>query len=77
LSDSFRGKARIVGLEGEEAWVLLDDALAQDVAGGATYDVHIAACASKAGATRLATFNRRHFERFDLGEVELLVPSAH
>lgn len=74
LSDSFREKARIVGLSGEEAWALLDEALASEVAGGATYDAHIAACATKAGATHLATFNRRHFERFDLGDVELLVP---
>lgn len=74
LAETFRGKARVVGIEGDEAWDLLDDALGNAVSGGATFDAHIAACARKAGASHLATFNRRHFDRFDLGEVDLLVP---
>ncbi len=68
--------ALLVGLEGDEAWDLLDDALGNAVSGGAAYDAHIAACAWKAGASHLATFNRRHFERLDLGDVHLLVPSG-
>jgi predicted nucleic acid-binding protein len=76
LVDTFRAKATVVGLDGVEAWVLVDEALAADVNGGATYDAHIAACARKAGAARLATFNRRHFERLELGDVSLLVPLA-
>ena len=76
LVSTFLGKAVVVGLDGDLAWDLLDDALAQGVSGGATYDAHIAACAKKAGAKCLATFNRRHFERLDLGDVALLVPSA-
>lgn len=76
LVDTFHGRARVVGLDGEEAWALMEEALTGEVSGGATYDAHIAACAKKAGADRLATFNRRHFERLDLGEVALLVPSA-
>lgn len=76
LVDTFRARATVVGLDGAEAWDLLDTALAGSVSGGATYDAHIAACAMKAGAARLATFNRRHFERLDLGEVVLLVPLA-
>lgn len=75
LAETFRGKALVVGLEGDESWDLLDDALGNAVSGGATYDAHIAACARKAKASRLASFNRRHFERLDLGEVDLLVPS--
>lgn len=74
LAETFRGKAVMVGLDGDEAWSLLDKALASEVAGGATYDAHVGACARKAGAGRLATFNRRHFERLDLGGMELLVP---
>lgn len=74
LADTFRAKARVVGLDGEGAWALVDGALAHDISGGATYDAHIAACARKAGAERLATFNRRHFERLDLGDVVLLIP---
>jgi len=76
LAETLRGRAQVVGLEGDEAWDLLDDALGNAVSGGATYDAHIAACARKAGASHLATFNRRHFERLDLGSVDLLVPSG-
>jgi len=76
LADTFRGKARVVGLDGDEAWTFLDDALVGEVSGGATYDAHIAACVKKAGAARLATFNLRHFEHLDLGNVALLVPPA-
>lgn len=76
LVETFRGKALVVGLEGDEVWELLDDALANAVSGGASYDAHIAACAKKAGARRLATFNRRHFECLDLGDVDLLVPQG-
>lgn len=76
LEGTFRGKALLVGLDGDEAWELLDDALPRGVSGGATYDAHIAACAIKAGAAQLATFNSRHFERLDLGGLHLLVPTA-
>ncbi len=76
LEDTFRGPARIVGLEGHEAWDLLGGAQGNEIAGGAIYDAHIAQCARKARAARLATFNRRHFERLDLGDVAILVPSA-
>ncbi|NLG64599.1 MAG: VapC toxin family PIN domain ribonuclease, partial [Actinobacteria bacterium] len=44
------------------------------IAGGATYDAHVLACAKQGGAARLATFNRRHFERLELGDMELVVP---
>lgn len=44
------------------------------IAGGATYDAHVLACAKQGGAARLATFNGRHFERLDLGDMELVVP---
>lgn len=74
LTATFRGRAHVVGLDGQEAWGLLDEVLAGGISGGAAYDAHIAACAKKAGASRLATFNRRHFERLDLGDVALLVP---
>lgn len=71
---TFRGRARVVALVGADAWALLEDAPSSDVAGGATYDAHIVACARQAGAARIATFNVRHFERMNLGNVTLLVP---
>ncbi len=77
LVDTFRGRVRVVGLDADDAWSLLSQVVTNGVSGGATYDAHIAACARKGGAGRLATFNRRHFERLDLGAVALWVPSVH
>jgi predicted nucleic acid-binding protein len=59
---------------GPGSWSLLADAAAADVVGGAVYDFHIAACARRAKATELATFNRRQFERFDLSGLRIVVP---
>jgi len=74
LRASFRGHCRVVGLDGDEAWALLEGALSAGISDGAVYDANIAACARKAGAAQLASFNRRHFERLDLGDMALLVP---
>ena len=49
---------------------------ARCLSGAPTYDAYIAACARKANARRLVTFNRRHFERLELGDVDLVVPSV-
>lgn len=59
LSDT----ARIVGLDGGDAWSFLLDAAAVQAAGGAIYDAQILACAWKAGAERIFTLNWRDFER--------------
>lgn len=74
LSATFQGRAILVALDGAEVWTMLASLGSSGVVGGATYDAHIAACAMKARATHLATFNRRHFERFDLGAMTLLTP---
>ncbi len=71
LARTFRARARVVGLDGPEAWDLLDAAIVSGTAGGATYDALVGACARKAGATRIATFDRRGFEHLGL---EILVP---
>lgn len=71
LSGAFRSRAHVVGLDGAEGWDVLDAALGAGIAGGTTYDAQIAACARKAGASRIATFNRRDFARLGL---EILVP---
>lgn len=36
LVDTFHGKARVVGLDGDEGWALLHTALTKGVSGGAT-----------------------------------------
>ncbi len=74
LSRTFRGRARIAGLEAEDGWPLLEGSAMSSIEGGAIYDAHILLCAQKAGAEILVTFNRRHFERFDLGGLRLLIP---
>jgi len=71
LTRAFRNRVRVIGLEEQESWSLLDSALAGGIAGGVVYDAVIAACARKGGADRIATFNRRDFERLGVG---LLVP---
>ena len=76
LDGTLRQRSAVVALEGSEGWSMLDDALRAGVAGGSSYDLHIAACARKGGATRLATFNERHFERFDLPGLEIVIPGA-
>lgn len=66
--------AELVGLDGPATWALLGEAAAAEVIGGAVYDFHIATCARRANATELATFNRRHFERFGLAGLRIVVP---
>lgn len=76
LERTFEGRSRVVALDGDQVWGLLDDVRRQGVAGGSTYDAQILACARLGGASRLVTFNRRHFERLDLAGVTLVVPST-
>jgi len=44
------------------------------VAGGAVYDAEIAEAAYRAGARRLLTLNRRHFERLAPEGLEIVEP---
>lgn len=74
LEETFRHRAVVVGLDGDDGWALLSSSVPLEIAGGSTYDAHIVACARKAAATTLLTFNRRHFERCELGGIELVVP---
>lgn len=74
LRTAFEDRARIVAAEQGAAWSLLASLVERGVAGGATYDAHIALCARLGGARTLATFNTRDFERLDLGDLQLLLP---
>lgn len=56
-----------IGLEPKEYRDALRQASAAGVVGGAIYDFLIAACARKADAERLYTWNLRHYERFGPG----------
>ncbi len=61
-----------VHLTVEETWRALRGAQQLGVAGGQTYDAIIAACASKAGAATLVTWNLNHFTAF--GETIRIAP---
>jgi predicted nucleic acid-binding protein len=53
---------------------LLHDISQREIAGGTTYDAVIVACARRAGAGALLTFNARHFERLVAGDIAIVVP---
>lgn len=74
LEVTFAKRTTIPALDGAAAWNMLGTLPAVGIAGGATYDAHILACAMQAGAERLATFNCKHFQRLELDGIELVVP---
>lgn len=74
LTGSFERRATVVNLAERETWGFLRKASSRGVAGGATYDALILACAHKARATRLLTLDRRDFERLETGGIEIVVP---
>jgi len=53
---------------------LLRDAPQRGIAGSATYDAVIVACALAAGVDVLLTFNQRQFERIAAGKIDIVVP---
>jgi predicted nucleic acid-binding protein len=58
------GEAKVVAVPASETWNLLRTLPERGVAGGASYDAMILACARRAKADVILTWNRRHFERF-------------
>ena len=55
---------RLISLEGTEYVSAIENACAVKTAGGTIYDALIAACALKAGADQIYTWNSRHFAQF-------------
>lgn len=76
LERSLRQRTIVVGLDGEEAWSLIEGLSQRQIAGATSYDGVIAACARKGGAQRILTFNRAHFERFADAGLEVVVPGS-
>jgi toxin FitB len=74
LDRSLRQRTIVVGLDGEEAWTLIEDLSQRQIAGATSYDGVIAACARKGGAQRILTFNRSRFERLSGAGLEVVVP---
>jgi predicted nucleic acid-binding protein len=67
-------RSRVVAIDGRRTVQLLRSAPADGVTGGRTYDAAIAACARKAHARELITFNERHFLPFAGDDLEIVVP---
>jgi predicted nucleic acid-binding protein len=59
---NFAENAAIVALSGRDHAKLLGRLATSGIRGGRTYDALIAACAERAGAQALLTFNPRHFD---------------
>jgi predicted nucleic acid-binding protein len=76
LSGSFEQRVKVVGLSGKETWRFLHENSGRGVAGGATYDALILACARKGGAQRVLTLDRRDFLRLAAAEIEVVVPGT-
>jgi predicted nucleic acid-binding protein len=76
LTGTLRGRVRLAWPEGEGTWSLVEELSRQGVAGGTAYDGLIVATARKAGARRILTLNRAHFERVADTEMEVVVPGG-
>jgi predicted nucleic acid-binding protein len=74
LEGSWAG-ARVVALAAAEAWGLLRSLPEQGVAGGTSYDATIVACARKARADVILTWNLPHFERL-ADDIEIAAPGS-
>jgi len=72
LRKTFAGTVAVSYLT--DPWPVLYSLAASGLSGGVAHDAHIAACARAAGADVIATWNRKHFERLDLGGLELREP---
>jgi predicted nucleic acid-binding protein len=55
---------RLISLDGAEYLAAIQNAAAQSVAGGTTYDSLIASCALRSGADEIYSWNVRHFRQF-------------
>jgi predicted nucleic acid-binding protein len=69
------GDARVVTLPASETWRLLRTLPERGVAGGGSYDAMIVACARRARADTILTWNLRHFERLT-EDIELASPAS-
>jgi predicted nucleic acid-binding protein len=69
------GGTEVVAMSGPETWQLLKTLPGSSIAGGSSYDALVAACARRAKADVILTWNVRDFERVADG-VEVASPQA-
>lgn len=74
IRENFIERARVVSLEPREYISLLRSLPAAGIAGGRSFDAVIAACARKAGAAALLTFNPKDFLPFGDETLEIVLP---
>ena len=67
------GEVDAVAISGAETWALLRSLPGGGIAGGSSYDALVAACARKAKADVILTWNLRDFERVAEG-LDVAVP---
>jgi predicted nucleic acid-binding protein len=68
-------KVEVVAMTGQETWPFLEALPGSGIAGGSSYDALIAACARKAKADVILTWNVRDFERVAEG-IDVASPGA-
>ena len=64
MIEGFRGQLTLVSLTERDYLLTVEEITAKGIVGGAIYDALIARCALKFAATRLYTWNTKHFSRF-------------
>lgn len=73
LSRSF-ATANLVGFPTRELWRFLRELVTLGIGGGTSYDAAILECARQGQAESILTFNRRDYERFDIRDIDIVVP---
>jgi hypothetical protein len=68
-------EVEVVALTGPEIWPFLEALPGSGISGGSSYDAQIAACARKARASVILTWNVRDFEHVAEG-VEVASPGV-
>ncbi len=67
-------KTSIVTLTSAQYWRVLKECIYNNISGGQTYDAVIAACARKAKASVLLTWNQKHFAAFEDKDLRVEAP---
>lgn len=77
LDSNFLRGSTVTALDARAYTALLQNASQKSIAGGRVYDWVIAACAVKANASILITFNAKDFVPLVPEQVEILVPGGN
>lgn len=76
LDANFAGRFETVALAGSQYRALLQEAAGHGAAGGSVFDLLIAAIAREQGASAILTFNVKHFNRFVVAPMAVVLPGG-